>query len=187
MTLREFTIKQFGERGWQQRVRFPVDKLLAVEKVMQWGGGRTDSGIQNAFKYWLNKKHGGRVRLDEYEWEPDDDVVTTLIDVSPPNPFHYRFKSHHLKYFRWMMEKPLAEFPHREIMNACSLEYHSCKADAEPVGHHISHDLNGFRRDYVRLLLPLTDSSGHVSALACVSRHLHSTTPAGSPPSTPDD
>lgn len=184
MTLHAFTVKQFGGRGWQQRARFPVDKLLAIEQVNRRVGGRTESGIQNAYNYWQSKRRAGRVRLDDYEWEPDGDVVTTLIDVSPWSPFRYRFRSHHLKYFRWMTDKPLAEFPHREIINACSLEYHSCKADAQPVAHHISHDLAGFRRDYLRLLLPLTDRSGHVSTLACVSRHLDSTAPAGSPPST---
>lgn len=185
MTLHMLTVKLFGVGRWQKRVQLPVDKLLTIEQISQ-RFGRTASGIQTAFEYWRDKKRGGRVCLDEYEWEPADDVATTLIDVSPSNPLHYRFTSTHFRYFPWMTDKRLAEFPHREIATACGIEYHWCKAGGEPVSHHISHDLNGFRRDYVRLLLPLTDRSGHVSALACISRHLDSPIPAGLPPSTPD-
>jgi hypothetical protein len=184
MTLRSFTIRQFGERRWQKRVQLSVDKLLAVELINEQYS-RTKSGIQKAFEYWRDKKQRGRLTLEGYEWGPGDDVVTTLIDVSPSSPFHYRFMSHNLKYFRWMTDRRLTDFPHREIVDACALEYHACKAAAEPAAHHISHDLNGFRRDYLRLLLPLTDRWGRVSALACVSQHLDSPVPAGSPPSTP--
>lgn len=177
MTLSAYTVKRFGTQGWQKRVRFPVDKLLAIEQVNQ-RFGQTASGIEIAFEYWREKQVGGRVQLDDYEWEPSEDVATTLVDVSAESPFQYRFTSHHLKYFRWMTEKRLSEFPHREIITACGIEYHSCKADATPVGHHISHDLSGFKRDYLRLLLPLTDPTGRVSSLLCVSRHLDSATHA---------
>jgi hypothetical protein len=184
MTLRAFTVRQFGEKRWQKRVQFSVDKLLAVELINE-RFGRTKSGIQKAYEYWRDKKQRGRLSLDGYEWGPGDDVATTLIDVSPSSPFHYRFMSHNLKYFRWMTDRRLADFPHREIADACALEYYACKADGAPAAHHISHDLDGFRRDYLRLLLPLTDQSGRVSALACVSRHLDSPAPAESRPSIP--
>lgn len=184
MTLPPFTIKQFGEKRWQKRVQLSVEKLLAVELINE-RYSRTKSGIQKAYEFWREKKQRGQLSLEEFKCGPGDDVVTTLIDVSPSSPFHYRFMSHNLKYFRWMTDRRLTDFPHRDIVDACALEYHACKAGAEPAAHHISHDLNGFRRDYLRLLLPLTDQSGRVSALACVSRHLDSPTPDGSPPSTP--
>ncbi len=186
MTLPAFTIKQFGEKRWQKRVQFSVDKLLAVELINE-RFGRSKSGIQKAYEYWRDKKQRGQVSLDEYEWGPGDDVATTLIDVSPDSPLHYRFTSTRFKYFGWMMDKRLSDFPHREIVSACSTEYLACKTLGEPVAHHLSHDLNGFRRDYLRLLLPLTDRSGRVAALACVSRHLDSPVPDESHPSTPDD
>jgi hypothetical protein len=184
MTLDYFTIKRFHDSSWQERVRMPVDKLLVIESITQKLSPKS-TGIQRAFEYWHDKKRRGRVRVNDFEWIPSDDVATTLVDVSPLSPFHYRFMSHNLRYFHWMVEKPLAEFPHREIIEACSLEYHACKIDAEPVGHHISHDLNGFNRDYLRLLLPLTNQHGDVSVLACVSRHLGLSTRAGSLPTTP--
>ena len=177
MNLPVFTVKRFGERSWQERVRLPAENLLAIEQLNQHLNV-TESGIQLAFKYWKDLRRAGRVRQDEYNWEPSADVSTSLIDVTPSNPFAYSFTAHNLRCFSWMTGKQLAEFPHRQIVDACGIEYFSCKSDAQPVGHHISHNLNGFKRDYLRLLLPLTDRSGQVSALACVSRHLDSPTPA---------
>ena len=186
MTFRTFTVKRFGERRWQTRVQFSVDRLLGIELINE-RFGRPKSGIQKAYEHWRDKKRGGQVRLDDYEWGPGDDVATTLIDVSPSSPLRYRFTSTRFRYFGWMTDRRLSDFPHREIVEACSAEYLACKSGAEPVAHHLAHDLNGFRREYLRLLLPLTDRSGRVSALACISRHLDSPAPAGSPPATPDD
>lgn len=177
MNLPVFTVKRFGEQSWHERVRFPAENLLAIEQINQ-NLSVNETGIQLAFNYWKGKSRAGRVRLDQYDWEPSADVATSLIDLTPSNPFAYSFVAHNLRCFSWMTGKQLAEFPHREIVDACAIEYLSCKCEAEPVGHHISHNLHGFKRDYLRLLLPLTDRSGRVSALACVSRHLDSPTPA---------
>lgn len=184
MTLDVFTIKQFGDHCWQTRVRLPVERLLAIEQLNQRLGG-VATGIQRAFTYWQQRRRGAGVRADEYELETGDDVSTSLIDVTPESPFQYRFTSTQFKIVRWMADRRLVEFPHRDIVHACSTEYLACKAGAEPVGHHISHDLQGFRRDYLRLLLPLTDRTGRVSALVCVSRHLDSPAPGESSPSIP--
>ncbi len=184
MSLDVFTVKQFGEKRWQTRVCFPAGKLLAIESLNQRLAGRA-TGIQRAYEYWQQRKRGAYVRVDDYELEAGDDVSTSLIDVTPESPFHYRFTSTQFKIVRWMADRRLAEFPHRDIVRACSTEYLACKAASEPVGHHISHDLNGFRRDYLRLLLPLTDRMGRVSALVCVSRHLDSLAHAGPSPSIP--
>ena len=183
MSLEVFTVKQFGEKRWQTRVRFPVARLLAIESLNQRLGGAA-TGIQRAYEYWQQRRRGARVADGSYELDAGDDVSTSFIDVTPESPLHYRFTSTQFKIVRWMADKRLAEFPHRDIVHACSTEYLSCKSAGEPVGHHISHDLDGFRRDYLRLLLPLTDRTGRVSALVCVSRHLDSPAPAGSSPST---
>jgi hypothetical protein len=184
MSLKVFTVKQFGDGRWQARVRFPVERLLSIEQLSQRLGGAA-TGIQRAYEYWQQRKRGARVRADDYELEASDDVSTSLIDVTPESPLQYRFTSTQFKIVRWMADRRLAEFPHSDIVHACSTEYLSCKAAAEPVGHHISHDLNGFRRDYLRLLLPLTDRMGRVSALVCVSRHLDLPARDGSSPSIP--
>jgi len=177
MSQKNFSVTQFGRKRWVRRVRLPVDKLLAAESMSLKFGG-TVGGIQRAFEYWRDKRRNGSATLVDFELETGDDVATTLIDVTPTSPLHYRFMSTHFKYFRWMADKQLSDFPHREIIEACSIEYLSCKAGTVPVAHHISHDLNGFSRDYVRLLLPLTNQAGRISALACVSRHLDSPVPA---------
>lgn len=183
MSLKVFTIKQFGEQCWQTRVRLPVDKLLAIEHLNQRLGG-VASGIQRAYEYWQQRRRGACIETGDYELEPGDDVSTSFIDVTPESPLQYRFTSTQFKIVRWMADRRLSEFPHRDIVHACSAEYLSCKAAVEPVGHHISHDLQGFRRDYLRLLLPLTDRMGRVSALVCVSRHLDSPTLAEPFPAT---
>jgi len=183
MTLGVITVKQFGDRRWQIRELVPVDKLLAIEKIGD-DLSRSNSGIQNAFKYWQERKRKGRVRTDDFKLGPMESATTLLIDVTPENPYNYKFLVKRDLCFKWLQDRRLAEFPYSDIIRWCSTEYHSCKSSAEPVGYHISHDLNGFKRDYLRLLLPLTDQSGHVSALACVSRHLDSPILAGLPPST---
>ena len=184
MSLDVYTVKHFGDNRWQTRVRFPVERLLAIEQISQRLGGAA-TGIQRAYQNWHQRMRGRQVVAEDYELDPGQDVSTSLIDVTPESPLHYRFTSTQFKIVRWMADKRLAEFPHSDIVHACSTEYLSCKSAAEPVGHHISHDLDGFRRDYLRLLLPLTDRTGHVSALVCVSRHLGLPAPDGSFPSTP--
>lgn len=183
MTLRAFTMTQMGEQGWQKRQQMPVDKLLEIEQIGEKLCQST-SAIQKAYSYWQSENRGGRTSLEDFKLAPVDDGAFLLIDVTPESPYHYRFSVKRDVYFRWMEEKRLAEFPYPDIIRFCGNEYYSCKTAAEPFGHHISHDLKGFRREYLRLLLPLTDRSGRVSALACVSRHLESPTPVESTPST---
>ena len=183
MTLRAFTMTQLGDQGWQKRIQMPVDKLLEIEQIGEQVC-HSKSGIQKAFEYWLENSSDG-AGLDGFNLAPIEDGAISLIDVTPDSPYHYRFSVKFAKYIRCMEDKRLAEFPYSDIIRSCSNEYYWCKVNAEPVGHHISHDLKGFRRDYLRLLLPLRDRSGRVSALACVSRHLDSPTPGGSLPSTP--
>jgi len=184
MTLRAFTMTQMGDEGWQKRQQMPVDTLLAIEQIGEQVG-RSKSAIQKAFSYWQIEHRNGRTSQKDFNLAPINTGAISLIDVTPESPYHYRFSVKRDVYFRWMEEKPLAEFPYPDIIRFCSNEYYSCKMAAEPFGHHISHDLKGFKREYLRLLLPLTDRSGRVSALACVSRHLDSPTPVGSSPSTP--
>lgn len=177
MTKRVIKLKQFGESGWQERIQFPLDKLLAIEGVGQ-SPALPKSSIQVAFARWQNQHRNGQVRENAFDLEPIPGLLMSVIDVTADDPYHYRFAMKRDRYFRWMESKPLAEFPYSEITLSCSNEYYACKTASEPVGHHISHDLDGFKRSYLRLLLPLTDRSGRVSALACVSRHLDPPAPA---------
>lgn len=184
MTLRTFTMTHLGEQGWQKRQQMPVDKLLEIEQIGEKLCHST-SVIQKAFGYWKKENRSGRTSLADFDFVPSEDGAVSLIDVTPESPYHYRFSVKRAVYIQWMEDKVLAEFPYSDIIRSCSNEYYWCKATAEPVGHHISHDLKGFRREYVRLLLPLTDRSGRVSALACVARHLDLPTPAESRPTIP--
>ena len=184
MTVHGLTMTHFGGQGWQKRVQMPVDRLIAIEEI----GERMHhsmSAIQKAFRHWQDRTEKGRVRIDNFQMAPADDSAFLLIDVTPESPYHYRFSVKRDKYFRWLEEKRLAEFPYSEIIRSCTNEYYTCKMTGDPVGHHITHDLNGFKRDYLRLLLPLADQRGRVAALACVSRHLDYQAPDELRPSTP--
>lgn len=151
--------------------------LMSMEKSFAVAA-RTPTNIKLVQEYWHALMTDGRVHAADFNpacdlGNPEDLGVTiSHIDVDVDNPWHYRFTSYNGRYFNWMSGKCLAEFPLPPVVDDCAVEYYECKSAGRPVAHHIQHDLNGFRRDYLRLLLPLSGKDGSLTGLVSVGRHL---------------
>jgi len=168
------TVIRRTPEGWQRRTQLDFDRLIAMEKSVA-AATRTPTNISIVYDYWQSRKHAGAVRLKDFSPVRDLGelgVTITHVDIDVDNPWHYRFTSYKGLYFGWMNGKCLADFPLTPVIDECALEYFECKSARRPVAHHIQHDLNGFSRDYLRLLLPLAGSDGSPKALVSVGRHL---------------
>ena len=159
--------------GWQRRTLLDIDKLMAMERALA-AVTRMPTNINLAYAYWQQRQRVSSVQVGTFEphQRPENNSMITIIDVDVENPWHYRFASHKGRYFGWMDGKRLAEFPLAPIVDECAIEYLECKSAGRPVAHHIQHKLNGFSRNYLRLLLPLADCAGTTRALVSVVRHL---------------
>ena len=168
------TVIRRSPEGWQRRTQLDFDKLIAMERSLV-AVTRMPTNVTVVYDYWLSLRRGGIVRLKDFAPRRDlgkMGVTVTQIDVDSDNPWHYRFTSHKGVYFGWMNGKCLADFPLTPVIDECAIEYFECKSAGRPVAHHIEHELSGFRRDYLRLLLPLSGCDGSPRALVSVVRHL---------------
>lgn len=168
------TVIRRSAAGWQRRTQLPFDRFMAMEKSIA-KVTRVPNNISAVYDYWFDRMRNGVVHLKDFTPHQNlerNTSTVTLIDVDGEDPWHYRFASHKGLYFGWMDGKCLSEFPLIPIVDECAIEYFECKSDRRPTAHHIQHNLNGFSRNYLRLLLPLAADDARPVALVSVVRHL---------------
>lgn len=161
---------------WQERTELSVDALLGIEGIGE-KFGFPPSNIRRAFQYWSEQQTAGFVRVDRFEF--DDGV--TFVDATSENPLGFQYIQYGGINFLQMHGRTLGDFPIKQCVHPCAGEYYECRSSKRPLAQHIQHSINGFMRDYVRLLLPLCDGAGRVVMLASVYRHIEPQPPARSP------
>jgi hypothetical protein len=161
----------------QQRQDLGIDALLNVEGMVEWLT-RAPTPLQRAYAQWESRKRNGFVRTTDFELPQADGLSTYFMDVTPDDPAQYRFTAFNVLYVKELAGKVIAEHPIKQIQADLMCEYTLCKATKNASAHRITHIFGGFKRDYLRLLLPLCDRRGKATALACIARHLAA--PAGS-------
>jgi hypothetical protein len=164
-----------GDR--QQRYDLGIDGLLNAESTVEWLM-RTPTPLQRAYAVWEDRKRSGYVRQDDFRLTPADGISTCMMDVTAEDPARYRFTAFNVLCVQELAGKVIAEHPIPQLRSDLMCEYSICKASRQVMAYRIVHAFGNFRRDYLRLLLPLCDRTGSVTALACLSRHLAA--PAGS-------
>ena len=181
--MRTATIIRRTSEGWQRRTQLDFDALMGTEKSVGLAM-RMPTSFSVVYDYWRSLQRGGVVRLADFQPQRLGGLGLPIsqVDIDVDNPWHYRFTSYKGIHFQWMNGKCLADFPVAPVIDECALEYFECKSGGRPVAHHIQHDLNGFSRDYLRLLLPLAGDDGSPRALVSVGRHLSIQGPGESSP-----
>lgn len=174
----------YGNGDSQMRIRLGVDGLLQAEKTIRRLSGAPTPMLQ-AYESWARCKRDGYVRLDEFLLEPNEAISTYMVDVQPEDPQDYRFLDFSVLCVQGLNGTRLSDHPIAVFRRDLAFEYLHCKTTGEPDGYRITHDFAGFKRDYLRLFLPLCDRRGAVTTLACASLHLE--VPAGSLQAIPSD
>lgn len=164
-----------GDR--HQRFDIGVDGLINSESVIEWID-RKPTPVQATYASWENSKQSGYVRASDFVLGGFDGVSTCFIDVTAEDPAEFRYIGENLRYVRQLAGTTVGEHPIEGFRDDLMYEYLMCKLHNRPLGYRIRHSFGGFRRDYLRLLLPLCDRNRNVTSLACISRHLAA--PAGS-------
>jgi hypothetical protein len=173
--------------GWQKRTRLDFDNLLTTADAISAVTGKP-SAMEIVHGYWRSRARNGVVRVEDFNPHRDLGelgVTISHVDVGADNPWHYRFTSFKGVYFRWMSGRCLADYPVKGVVDECAVEYFECKSAGGPMAHHIQHNLGGFSRDYLRLLLPLAGTDGRPAALVSVGLHLALLGRGGSSKATP--
>lgn len=155
----------------QQRFDIGVDGLINTESVIEWLVGKP-TPVQAAFAAWESRKHFGIVRESEFNLGNHDGVSTCMVDVTADDPAQFRYIAGHLQYAHQLGGKVVGEHPIESVRVDLMYEYRMCKLTKGALGYRIRHSFGGFKRDYLRLLLPLCDRNRNVTSLACISRHL---------------
>jgi hypothetical protein len=167
--------RKYG-RNSHQRIDIGIDRLMKAEGA----GGFGPTVMVEAYRRWLSVAQNGvapeRDLYDGLHFAPN-----YMIDVSADNPRAFRFNiitpagtnsGRYSQHVSQIMGSVVSEHPILEMRADMMLEYDACKRSKRASAYRLTHDVNGFVRDYVRLLLPVCDRQGHVTALLGYARHL---------------
>jgi hypothetical protein len=171
MTAKVILDTSYPNGDHQQRFDIGVDGLINSESVIEWLD-RKPTPVQAVYAEWENCKRFGIVRECDFDLRHHDGLSTCLVDVSDADPAKYRYIAGHLQYANELGGKVVGEHPIENVRVDLMYEYRMCKLTNSALGYRIRHSFGGFKRDYLRLLLPLCDRNQNVTTLACISRHL---------------
>lgn len=180
MTSSSIIIQQRFENGdTQQRISIDIPSLMKLEDAFGWFDGRP-TPLQSVYKRWEDRRRFGVVQEEDFAMKPIPGIASCKIGVETDNPSNYQFQATNLLCSNELSGRVIAEHPIEAVQADLMYEYLMCKWTGEPAAYQIRHDFGGFRRGYLRLLLPLWNRAGTVTSLACFARHLEA--PAGSLP-----
>lgn len=94
------------------------------------------------------------------------------IDVTSDNPYDFVVHNHPGTVIGGRSDIVIKEYPVRMHARSCAAEYWECKTEAQPIAHYVSQEFEGVQREYVRLMIPITESSGKVRKIVYAVRHL---------------
>lgn len=160
-----------------RRIDIGIDQLMKAEDA----GGIRPTHMVKAYKRWLNVAHNGFTReqdflADEFPFRPN-----FKIDVHTDNPKAFRFEiimpassdsDRYSRHVSQIMGSVVAEHPIKEMRADMMIEYDASKRSGLASAYRLTHNVNGFVRDYARMLLPVCDRRGNVTALMGYARHL---------------
>jgi len=146
------------QEGSQERRQLTLAGILKLEKMVD----------------------GGSVILELYEkWQQGADISKARwIDVTADNPYEYVIHNHPGTVIGGRSDIRLKEYPVRMQLRSCAAEYLECKSRAQPTAHYVNQEFNGLQREYLRLMLPLANSSGIVQKIVYAVRHLKLPSPS---------
>lgn len=176
-------MKDFCKDDFQSVIRYRIDTLVDDEDA--------ESPITQMLEYWLNLKNGGRAapRADLFDiakiWQMKIPDRLTIIDCSPENPEQFKpiYRANDAGnipaiYGNRITGQPLGKFPCKMHARHLQREYRIAKENVHPTGlryQRIRQKISGYRRDYMRLLLPLAGPTGAVTRLVSATRLNHPT------------
>ena len=168
--------RKYG-RNTHQRIDIGIDRLMNVEGA----GGFSPTFMVEAYRRWLSAAQNGVTAEQDFYGAGLHSAPNYWIDVRADNPRAFRFNiitpagsntgrySQHVSQIKGSI---VSEHPILEMRTDMMLEYDACKRSKRASAYRLTHDVNGFVRDYVRLLLPVCDRQRHVTALLGYALHL---------------
>ena len=150
----------------QSRILYPLEMLAERE---------SETALGHLFQYWRRRCDGDKPPL-EHEFSPREILPPEFIgpvswlDVTPEDPLNFMFRDHVSTTLISMADKPLRAVSNRLHMTALAAEYTRCKSFRQPMYHEIDQIIDGISRQYVRLLVPVTDKKARVCRLFSATR-----------------
>lgn len=160
-----------------QRIDIGIDRLMKAEGA----GGFGPTYMVDAYRRWLSVAQNGITKEQDFCGGRSHVVPNYKIDVHADNPQAFRFNiitpagndsDRYSQHVLQIMGSVVAEHPIKEMRADMMYEYDACKRSKRALAYRLTHDVNGFVRDYSRLLLPVCDRQGNVTALMGFARHL---------------
>lgn len=160
-----------------RRIDIGIDQMMKSEST----GVSGPTSLFEAYRRWLSVAQNGFVTEQDFLGDGLPVRPNYKIDVHTENPQAFRFNiimpaanssTLYSRHVSQIMDSVVAEHPLEEMRVDMMFEYDTCKRSGCVSTYRLTHDVNGFIRDYARLLLPVCDRSGTVTALIGYARHL---------------
>lgn len=168
--------RKFGGNSFL-RIDIGIDRLMKAEGA----GGIGPTYMVEAYKRWLSVARDGFTKEQDFFANGLPLGPNYKIDVRADNPKAFRFEiimpagsdsGRYTRHVSQIMGSVVAEHPIKEMHADMMIEYDTCKRGRLASAYRLTHNVNGFVRDYARLLLPVCDRQGNVTALMGYARHL---------------
>ena len=163
-------------RNSHHRIDIGIDRLMKAESA----GAAGPTVMVEAYRRWAGVAQNGVTTEQDFHGDGLHSAPNYMIDVRADNPRAFRFTiitpagsgtGRYSQHVSQIMGAVVSDHPILEMRADMMLEYDACKRSRRASAYRLTHDINGFVRDYVRLLLPVCDRQGHVTALLGYARH----------------
>lgn len=158
------------------RIDIGVDRLMRAEDA----AGTGPTYMVEAYKRWTSAAQNGFTKEQDFFADRFPFGPNFKIDVDADNPKAFRFEiimpagndsGRYTRHVSQITGSVVAEHPIKEMHADMMIEYDACKRSRLASAYRLTHNVNGFVRDYARLLLPVCDRQGKVTALMGYARH----------------
>jgi len=100
------------------------------------------------------------------------DKTLPWVDVGTEDPMYFTMRNHPGGICGNWDNSRFIDYPVAIHATACALEYYDCKEHKQPIYTHIHQMIQGVKREYAKLMVPIADENGNATQVFYAWRFL---------------
>lgn len=120
------------------------------------------TSLTDLFWYWQERAmlENGLPSLENFQFA---DKTLPWVDVTTEDPMYFTLRNHPGGICGNWDNARFIDYPVAIHATACALEYFDCKEHQQPIYTHIHQMIQGVKREYAKLMVPVADKNGNTT------------------------